>query len=61
MEAEVAEFQISQLKLCNRKRHAYQVKPAPNTHLRGRPKKAGQNNLAKLSTAHGTEKLVQTH
>ena len=39
MEAEAEEFEISQLRLCDRKRHAYQVKQSPNTHLRGRPKK----------------------
>jgi hypothetical protein len=48
MEAEVVEFQISQLKLCNRKGHAYQVKPAPNTHLRGRPKKAPLKDAVKM-------------
>ena len=37
--SEIGEFYVSQLKLCNRKRHAYQVKHRPNTHLRGRPKK----------------------
>ena len=40
MESEAVEFQISQLRLCDRKKDAYQVKQQPNTHLRGRPKKA---------------------
>ena len=33
------DFEIKQLKLCDRKRHAYEMKQRPNTHLRGRPKK----------------------
>ncbi len=33
------EFVIEQLRLCDRTRHAYEVKNHPNTHLRGRPKK----------------------
>jgi hypothetical protein len=37
--SEAIEFEIDQLKLCGRRRHAYEMKPHPNTHLRGRPKK----------------------
>ena len=33
------EFEIKQLKLCDRRRHEYEMKNRPNTHLRGRPKK----------------------
>jgi hypothetical protein len=36
------EFEIEQLKLCDRKRHAYEMKQRPNTHLRGRPKKTSR-------------------
>jgi hypothetical protein len=46
------EFEIKQLKLCDRKRHAYEIKQRPNTHLRGRPKKASltrSRNLDKRS------------
>jgi len=44
---ETRDFFISQLKLCNRKRHAYEVKQRPNTHLRGRPKKSSLMNYAR--------------
>jgi hypothetical protein len=45
MTNETGDFFISQLKLCNRRRHAYEVKQRPNTHLRGRPKKVKLDEL----------------
>ncbi len=38
-------FVIEQLRLCDRTRHAYEVKNNPNTHLRGRPKKVIQKRV----------------
>lgn len=59
MTNESKEFGIEQLRLCNRTRHACEVKNHPNTHLRGRPKKTKKShspNITVLSLTSGNLK-----